>query len=107
MHEEQTIGKRIRDIREEQSLSREQVAEKANISSQFLADIETNKKGMTVTTLKKLCDALQVSADSIVYGIENNEEQIFENIKKLLQSLSEDQKKKMYYIIKEIVEITQ
>lgn len=33
------IGKRIRDIREKQNKTREQVAEQANISSQFLFEI--------------------------------------------------------------------
>lgn len=55
-------------MRESQKLSREKLAEMSNISTQFLADIETGKKGMTVTTLKKLCNALYVTADYIVYG---------------------------------------
>ncbi len=61
-------GKRIRNIREYQKLTREKLAEMANISTQFLADIETGKKGMSVVTLQKLCNALHASADSIVFG---------------------------------------
>ena len=61
-------GLRIRAMREAQRLSREKLAEKANISVQFLSDIENGKKGMTVTTLKKICTALNLSADYIVFG---------------------------------------
>ncbi|MBE6812263.1 MAG: helix-turn-helix transcriptional regulator [Ruminococcaceae bacterium] len=65
-------GKRIRNIREYQHLSREKLAEMSNISTQFLADIETGKKGMSVVTLHKICTALHTSADSIVFGCESS-----------------------------------
>ena len=52
------IGQRLRALREEKSLSREKLAEAADISVQFLADIETGRKGMTVQTLRKLVLAL-------------------------------------------------
>lgn len=61
------FGLRIRAIRERQKLSREKLAELANISTQFLADIETGKKGMTVVTLKKICSALHISSDLIIF----------------------------------------
>lgn len=61
-------GLRIRTMREQQRLTREKLAEKANISVQFLADIENGKKGMTLATLKKICTALNLSADYVVFG---------------------------------------
>lgn len=51
------------------ALSREQLAEKANISVQFLADIEKGRKSMTVLTLKKLSSALTVTPDYIINGV--------------------------------------
>lgn len=69
--ENAVFGLRIRSIRERQKLSREKLAELANISTQFLADIETGKKGMTVITLKKICDALHISSDLIIYDSNN------------------------------------
>lgn len=62
------IGRRIRALREKYRLSREALAAKSEISVQFLYDIETGKKGMTVTTLSKLACALMVSTDEIVFG---------------------------------------
>ena len=50
-------------------MTRERLAELADISVQFLADIEKVKKNMTVTTLRKLSDALSVSTDYLVNGI--------------------------------------
>lgn len=62
------IGGRIRQIREYSHFTREALAEKADISVQFLADIETGRKSMTVKTLKNLADGLSVSCDYILYG---------------------------------------
>ena len=64
------IGLRLRSLREAQDLTRERLAEQAEISVQFLADIETGRKGMTVQTLRKLAMALHCSADAIVFGVQ-------------------------------------
>lgn len=65
------IGRRLRAIREQRSLTRERLAEYADISVQFLADIETGRKGMTAQTLRKLALALHCSADAIVFGAQD------------------------------------
>lgn len=62
------VGGRIRMIREYSNLTREVLAEKADISVQFLADIENGRKSMTVNTLKKLSESLMVSCDYLVFG---------------------------------------
>lgn len=62
------IGLRLRGMREQRPLTRERLAEYADISVQFLADIETGRKGMTVQTLRKLALALHCTADDIVFG---------------------------------------
>ena len=62
------IGRRIRQRREFLRLTREQAAEKAEISFQFLAEIESGKKSMTTNTLAKLVPALGVSADYVLFG---------------------------------------
>ena len=62
------IGKRIRDHREFLSYTREQLAEKCDISSQFLADIEVGRKSMTARTLRNISKSLNLSADYILNG---------------------------------------
>ncbi|MCD7774475.1 MAG: helix-turn-helix domain-containing protein [Clostridiales bacterium] len=94
-------GKRIRAVREFQHLSREKLAEKANISTQFLSDIETGKKGMTVVTLKKLCNALSVSSDSIIFGVDNDTEpELVSMILSVPSEKWEDFRQAINYIIK-------
>ena len=62
------VGRRIFELRKKNKLTREQLAEKADISVQFLADIEKGRKNMSVTTLRKLSSALLVTTDHIVFG---------------------------------------
>ena len=49
-------------------LSRDQLAEKIDVSAQFIYDIEYGHKGMSIQTLYKLSQALEVSADYFLAG---------------------------------------
>ncbi len=62
------IGMRVRRRREEMGLTREKMAELAGLSVQFAASIELGKQRMTTESLAKVCRALDISADHIVFG---------------------------------------
>ncbi len=64
------IGARIRWQREFLEYSREALSEMADISTQFLADIEMGRKSMTAITLKKLSESLHVTTDYLIFGNE-------------------------------------
>ncbi len=61
-------GRRILLLRKKHGFTRERLAEMSDISVQFLADIEKGRKNMTVTTLRKICSSLHVTADYIING---------------------------------------
>ncbi len=65
------IGKRLRKQREYFGMTREEFAEKADISWQFLAEIENGSKGMSAETLYKICTEFNLSADHLLLGKEN------------------------------------
>ena len=65
------IGKRVRKQREYLGLSREEFAEKVDISWRFLAEIENGTKGMSAETLYKICTAFNISSDHLLLGREN------------------------------------
>lgn len=56
------MGARIKAKRLNLRYTRETFAELVDISPQFLADIEYGKKGMSFTTLKKICKCLACRA---------------------------------------------
>ena len=64
---QQIIGCNLQRIRIDRGLTREQLAEKANVSTTFYANLECGNKMMSVVTLRKLADALGVSTDALLY----------------------------------------
>ena len=62
------IGGRIRKQREYLGLTREQFAEKLDITPKFCADIELGTKGMSVPTLCRIATTLSLSTDYILFG---------------------------------------
>lgn len=87
-----SIGNRISYIRKKRGYTQEKLAELADISIQFLSDIENNKKNMTVTTLKKIADSLNITTDYIIYGREKSNENSM--IIAMLNTLSDNNRQK-------------
>jgi Predicted transcription factor, homolog of eukaryotic MBF1 len=80
------VGKRIREKRDALGISREAFSEMIGISPNFLAQIEIGKKGMSTSTLYKVCTGLNSSADYIVLGKEKEND--ISGITEILRNLS-------------------
>ncbi len=61
-------GERIRRQRELLGYTREQLAEKLEVSTKFCSDIELGVKGMSLNTLAKLSDILCMNVDFMLFG---------------------------------------
>ncbi|MDO4302410.1 MAG: helix-turn-helix transcriptional regulator [Bacillota bacterium] len=66
------IGLRIRTLREANSYTRDAFAEKIDISTKFLYEIELGKKGFSVEILYKISKALSTSCDYLLMGSESS-----------------------------------
>lgn len=77
------IGNRLFEIRKKREMTREEVAERADISDRTYADIERGSVNMRMETLLHICDALGITPDEIF--IENDSavtaEEIMERLK--------------------------
>lgn len=62
------LGKRIRAERRRQDLTQEKLAEMADISDSFLGHIERGGRTLSIETLAKLANALNLSIEYIVCG---------------------------------------
>lgn len=91
------VGKRITELRLKRGYTREKLSELADISVQFLADIEKGKKSMTIATLRKLSSALLVTTDYIVNGTTIQDSNF--DIISILNSLSDKNKKQAEKIL--------
>ena len=64
----QEIGKRILDRRKQLGLTQEALAEKAEVTTQFVSYAESGKRAMRPGNLLKISEALGVSADYLLTG---------------------------------------
>lgn len=67
------IGKRIADIRRKQKLTQSQLAEKADISNNYLSHIETAKSTPSLETIINLCIALNATPNEVLLGTKTTE----------------------------------
>ena len=64
------IGANIRKYREFNGFSREIFAEKLDVSPRFVANIEVGAVGVSLSTLKRTCEVLGISADRLFWDDE-------------------------------------
>lgn len=62
------IGEQVRIAREYAQLTQEMLAERIDVSPQYISDLERGVVGIALPTLKRLCAALGVSSDQILFG---------------------------------------
>ena len=71
------IGERIKLAREQAKLTQEQLAEQVEVSPQYVSDLERGVVGVSVATLKRICIALRVSSDQILFGKKDEAQTVF------------------------------
>ena len=64
----QEIGRRIMEQRKKLGLTQEALAEKAEVTAQFVSYAEAGKRAMRPENLMKMASALEVSADYLLTG---------------------------------------
>ena len=62
------IGQRIIDRRKKLGLTQEALAEKSNLTTQFVSYAESGKRAMRPENLLKIANALEVSTDYLLTG---------------------------------------
>lgn len=62
------IGKRIREERRKQKFTQEKLSEMADISVSFLSHVERGGRILSVETLAKLANALNITVEHIICG---------------------------------------
>ena len=68
MAEPQSVGERLRYVREQQGLSLDRLAERAEISKSFLSEVENDKSGISGERLLKVANVLGASLDYLLRG---------------------------------------
>lgn len=98
------IGLRVRTLREANDYTRDAFAEKIEISTKFLYEIEMGKKGFSVEILYKISKVLSVSNDYILTGNVSNK--IPEQTMDILESFTPSQLAHVQDILRTMKELT-
>ena len=62
------IGQRIREQRKAKKLTMEQLAEMVNLSLSYIGHIERGTRVVSVETLTRLCEVLELDMHYVVFG---------------------------------------
>lgn len=69
------IGQNIKQSRESAGLTQEAFAEMVGLGVKHISAIECGAVGVSLTTLKRICGALSVSSDTLLFGASLSAEQ--------------------------------
>ena len=55
------VGARIKELRHQLGISQEELADRANVHRTYIASLEVGKRNVSIVTLEKVVNALEVS----------------------------------------------
>jgi len=98
------LGKNIKRLRTQNGYSQEEFAEKIGIATNTLSSIERGFAFMTVTTLEKISDILNVQPYELFYSTNENQIDMYEYILRILKKIKHDNYKlnTLYKIVKSL-----
>ena len=64
----QLLGKRIKEVRRARGISQEVLAERSELSAQYVSQIETAVRQASLRSLVNIANVLEVSVDALLYG---------------------------------------
>ena len=105
MNYQTLINKNIKNLRLENNLTQEEFAEKINISTQGLSNIERNRYQPTAETIDKICKAFKIMPAELLIEPDKENEDILKNINLLLLNCKKSKLKKIYNIINILIKM--
>lgn len=91
------IGKRIKEVREQRGMTQAELAESADLSSQYLSQVETAKKQVSLKALVHISNALEINIDSLLRGNQVGDKQEYQNeLSELLKDCNAFEKRVLY-----------
>ena len=98
------IGTRIKQLRQDLKLTRDELALRVGYSANFIQEVERGRSGLSSESIRALSVALKTSADALIFGDVTED---FSFIARLLATVPADKQKHIIRIIEEAVECAQ
>lgn len=83
------IGSRVKTAREAMRYTQENLAERIDVSVQYISDLERGVVGASLPTMIKLCQVLHTSSDFLLMG--NDDENVVDHLTEKLRHISPKQ----------------
>lgn len=100
------LGQKIRQLRNMHHFSQADLAERIDVSTNYIGQIERGDRKPSLETLVALCNVLNTSMDYILSdSIERDEDQISQDILSKLSSLTPAEKEYFYNTIASYVQL--
>lgn len=103
------VGMNIRAIRKSQNLTIDELAEKCDFQSPYLSDVERGERNITLQTLSKILDALNVDAAKVLIperidepNVANIRNELIKLILNMLEGKNEDDLRMLLNVSNEI-----
>jgi len=98
------LGSRIREVRKAKGFSQEKLAEKANISTKYLGEVERGESSISAVLLNDISIALNVSISELMqHDHKDDSELLKKEVTKYINSANPDTIQKIYFFIKNIL----
>jgi len=103
MDEQKLFGKRIKELRKQNNLTQDELAEKLGVFQKQIGNIETGTTFTTMSNITKLAGIFQVEIkDLFEFGHQKPRDEIIYEIHDMIADVSDDKLKMIYRIIKDI-----
>ncbi|MGG1675034.1 helix-turn-helix domain-containing protein [Neobacillus sp. NRS-1170] len=106
------VGNKIRFVRKEKGLTQEELAEKCDLQYTYIGGIERGERNISLQTVEKLADGLQVSPYELIkfdeippQDIISQKSSLIEVFKSILLNRSEDEIRMLQKITKDILDL--
>ena len=97
------IGNRIKICRKQRGFTQEDLAEKIDVSSHYIYEIERGTKSMSLSVLINLSRALGISTDYILFGSRATTKECKDHLNLLIESVPVRNRDNLATIIKAIL----
>lgn len=102
-----SVGRNIKKYRTEKKISQEKLAELTDLSPNYISMIERADKTPSLMTLVNIANALDVTADMLLYDILNKHYEIKNSLVfDRISRLSANEQKRIYAVIDTLLEYT-
>ena len=95
----ETVGKRIKEVRKQKGMSQDELAERVDLSSQYISQIETGRKKGSLPTYNKLAKALGVSIDELTGSISEGS-RVLSDVDLILQDCSKEERELLVEVLR-------